>query len=272
MPTQRPVGEYPQRRKAGRALGALGARTTAATLARLSDALITTGINVVRQDRTRAGDLDVAACDPTSGTMAIFEITWRIGPDGSAEVARVEEDAHAKRAQVARVRTEIESGRATPRWPSHRPDVAGFRTHWYILTPNVLPVRTVEPVGIIVRSHQMLDRMLHAGATVSDLVDLMDEPPWPPPEITQTQWERVAYGDYVIDFDVSKARPGGTRRPEPSCSACRLAAARSSSQWARVPTPLHDFRWEKEQRSGRTTPGSNRKAPVNARVPHCRGE
>lgn len=191
--------------RAGQALGALGARTAAATLARLSGALVTTGVKVVRQDRTRAGDLDVVVCDRASRTMAIFEVMWRIGPDGSAEVARAEEDAHAKRAQVARVRGEIESGRAAPRWPSHWPDTAGFRTRWFILTPNVLPVRTVETDATIVRSHQMLERMLHAGASVSDLIDLLDEPPYPPPELMETKWERVAFGDYGVDFDVSKA-------------------------------------------------------------------
>lgn len=191
--------------RAGLALGALGARTTAATLGRLAGALITTGINVVRPDRTRAGDLDVVVCDPTSRTMAVFEVMWRIGPDGSAEVGRAEEDAHAKRAQVSRIRGDIESGRATPRWPSNWPDVSGFQTRWFILTPNVLPVRTVEPDEIVVRSHQMLERMLPRGASVSELVNLMDEPPYPPPPLSETEWQRVLYGDYVIDFDVSRA-------------------------------------------------------------------
>jgi hypothetical protein len=191
--------------RAGRELGALGARTTAGTLSRLSGALVTTGINVVRPDRTRAGDLDVVACDPSQGIIAVFEIMWRIGPDGSAEVAKVEEDAHVKRAQVARVRAEIGSGRATPRWPAHWPDVSGFETRWFILTPNVLPVRTVEQDGTIVRSHQMLDRMLAPGSSVSDMIHLMDEPPYPPPAIVETQWERVIYGDYEIQFDVSRA-------------------------------------------------------------------
>ncbi len=194
--------------RAGQELGSLGARTAADTLKRLSGALVTTGIKVVRPDRSRAGDLDVVACDPTERTMAIFEIMWRIGPDGSAEVAKAEEDANAKRAQVARVRGDVESGRATPRWPGHWPDVSGFRTRWFILTPNVLPVRTIESDGTIVRSHQMLARMLAPGSSVAELIDLMDEPHYPPPELTETQWEQVTYGDYEIHFDVSKARPG----------------------------------------------------------------
>lgn len=191
--------------RAGRALGALGARTTAATFDRLAGALVTTSIKVVRPDRTRAGDLDVVVCDPTSRTMAVFEVMWRIGPDGSAEVARAEEDAHAKRGQVNRIRGDIESGQAAPRWPSNWPNVSGFRTRWFILTPNVLPVRAVEPDGIVVRSHQMLARTLRVGASLADLVKLMDEPPYPPTELTQTQWERVAYGDFVVDFDVTRA-------------------------------------------------------------------
>jgi hypothetical protein len=192
--------------RAGQELGSLGARTTADTLKRLSGALVTTGIKVVRPDRSRAGDLDVVACDPTERTMAIFEIMWRIGPDGSAEVAKAEEDAHAKRVQVARVRGDVESGRATPRWPAHWPDVSEFQMRWFILTPNILPVRTVEPDGTIVRSHQMLARMLAPGSSVAELIDLMDEPHYPPLELTETHWEQVTYGDYEIQFDV--ARPG----------------------------------------------------------------
>ena len=194
--------------RAGQELGSLGARTTADTLKRLSGALLATGIKVLRPDRSHAGDLDVVACDPRARTMAIFEIMWRIGPDGSAEVAKAEDDAQAKRAQVARVRCDIESGRATPRWPAHWPDVSEFRTRWFILTPNVLPVRTVEPDGTIVRSHQMLARMLAPGSSVADLVDLMDEPLYPPPELTETHWEQVRYGDYEIQFEVSNAKPG----------------------------------------------------------------
>jgi len=194
--------------RAGQELGALGARTVADTLRRVSGALVTTNIKVVRPNRLRAGDLDVVICDPTNRMMAIFEIMWRIGPDGSAEVAKAEEDAHAKREQVARVRGDIETGRAAPRWPAHWPDVTGFQTRWYILTPNVLPVRTVEADGTIVRSHQMLDAMLPPGSSVADLIELMDEPHYPPPELTETQWEQVTYGDFEIRFDVSKAAHG----------------------------------------------------------------
>jgi hypothetical protein len=69
-------------------------------------------------------------------------------------------------------------------------------------------VRTVEPDGTIVRSHQMLARMLAPGSSVADLVDLMDEPRYPPPELTETHWEQVRYGDYEIQFEVSNAKPG----------------------------------------------------------------
>jgi hypothetical protein len=194
--------------RAGRELGALGARTVAETLRRLSGALVATGVQVVRPDRSRAGDLDVVACDPVSGTLAIFEILWRIGPDGSREVAAVEEAAHAKREQVARVRDDLANARAMPRWPSHWPDVGGFVTRWFILTPNVSPVRRVDPAGTIVRSHQMLEGMLRPGSSVIDLIELMDEPHYPPPELWDTHWVELQYGEYRIRFDVTNATPG----------------------------------------------------------------
>jgi len=98
--------------------------------------------------------------------MAIFEVMWRIGPDGSAEVAAVEEDAHAKRQQVSRIRVEMANGDATARWPHHWPDVRGFDVSWFIVSPNVLPVRAVDPEGILVRSHQLIARMLPASVVI----------------------------------------------------------------------------------------------------------
>ncbi|MBF6604137.1 MAG: hypothetical protein IVW53_14785 [Chloroflexi bacterium] len=187
--------------KAGNLLGLLGARTTAATLGRLSGARVETGVKVLRDGGSQAGDLDVVAYDPSEGTMVIFEVMWQIDPDGSAEVARSEERAHEKRAQVARLRSEMDGGQATARWPASWPDCSSVRARWFIVTPNVLPVRIVEPDGITIRSHQMLARMLRAGASVSDLIRLLDDPPHPPSELLQTQWKRVRYGDYRVEFD-----------------------------------------------------------------------
>jgi hypothetical protein len=68
-----------------------------------------------------------------------------------------------------------------------------------------LPVRPVEPDGVVVRSHQMLDRALRPGATVADLIALMDDPPYPPEELCERQWEHVRYGRFQIEYDVSVA-------------------------------------------------------------------
>jgi hypothetical protein len=187
--------------EAGRQLGLLGARTTASTLGRLAGAVLATSVKVLRPDGTHAGDLDVVAYDPVTREMAVLEVMWRIGPDGSAEVARCEEAAHAKRAQVSRVRGDIEGGLAAPRWPARWPDCIGSTTSWFILTPNVLPIQAVEADGITIRSHQMLASMLRDGASVSDLVRVLESPPLPPPELSRTRWERVRYGDYRVEFD-----------------------------------------------------------------------
>jgi hypothetical protein len=170
--------------------------------------LISTGVQILRKDQSRAGDLDVVTFDPADRTMAVFEILWRIGADGSAEVADIEEAAHAKRSQVARVRGEMARGEASPRWPKQWPDPGGVPIRWFILSPNVLPVRRPDDDGIIVRSNQMLERMLPSGSSVADLVALLENPPYPPDELSETSWHKVVYGKFEVTFDVSNATAG----------------------------------------------------------------
>ena len=64
---------------------------------------------------------------------------------------------------------------------------------------------TVDP-GRDVLGHDV--PLLAPGSSVADLVDLMDEPRYPSPELTETHWEQVRYGDYEIQFEVSNAKPG----------------------------------------------------------------
>lgn len=45
----------------------------------------------------------------------------------------------------------------------------------------------------------MFDRVVPAGASVSNLIDLMDEPPFRSPEITETQRQRVNPGEYEVN-------------------------------------------------------------------------
>jgi hypothetical protein len=141
-------------------------------------------------------------CDPIRRTLVIFEVLWRIGPDGSFQVADTERAAAAKRVQVARLRGEIASGESHPRWPANWPALEGFRTSWFVLTPETLPVVPHATGDVIVRSHQLLARMLRRGATTADLIALLEDPPIPPTADARG-WSRIQYGSLTIEVDAA---------------------------------------------------------------------
>src|SRR5207249_12235674 len=105
-----------------------------------------------------AGDLDVVLCDSSTSTLVIFEIKWHLPVDGNREVNRVEQDAIEKRKQVVRLRDEIARGDAIPAWPAGWPDVSSYRKRWFVLTRDVLPMRSVSEDDVTIRSLQLLER------------------------------------------------------------------------------------------------------------------
>lgn len=188
--------------EAGRLLGLAGERATLTVLRRLrSDALVASRVRVRRPNGSPAGDLDVVACDPATRTAVIFEIKWGIAADGNAEAYGAEQGAIQKRAQVIRLREEIDTGRAMPQWPAGWPDMTGYRLHWYVLARDVLAIRHIRDDDVTIRSYQLLSRTLHAGATIADLISALDSPPAPPIELCQTQWERIRYGDLEVEIE-----------------------------------------------------------------------
>lgn len=188
--------------EAGRLLGLAGERAALDVLGRLgSDILVDGRIKVLRRDGSPAGDFDVVACDPATRTAVIFEIKWGISADGNAEVYRAEQRAIEKRAQVIRLREEVNAGSAIPQWPTGWPDTTGYEFHWYVLTRDVLAMTHIADDDITIRSHQLLSRTLRSGASIADLISVLDSPPIPPTELCQTQWERIRYGDLRVEIE-----------------------------------------------------------------------
>jgi hypothetical protein len=189
--------------RVGQLLGIAGERATLEVLRRMDhQTKFATRVKVVRPNGDSAGDLDVVAMDPHSGQVAVFEIKWHIAADGNAEVYRAESLAHVKRAQVLRLRGEIERAEAVPRWPQGWPTPDLARVRWFVLTRDVLAQRNVDADDVTIRSVQLIKRMLRQGAKVADLVSLLDDPPLPPRELRQTQWERIRYGDLRIEAEM----------------------------------------------------------------------
>ncbi|HEY5435759.1 MAG TPA: hypothetical protein VIK13_11045 [Candidatus Limnocylindrales bacterium] len=53
----------------------------------------------------------------------------------------------------------------------------------------------------MLRSHQMVDQMLPTGASLEDLVGLLDDPPVPPEELTELREARIKFGQYLIHYN-----------------------------------------------------------------------
>lgn len=188
--------------RAGQLLGKAGEHAVETILERLdARVLVSRRVDVVRRDSTPAGDLDIVVCDTETSTGAIFEIKWHLGADGSAEVAKAEQAALSKRKQVVRLRDELRSGGASPRWPKDWPDVSDFSFRWFVLTNDVLVTREVDAEEVTIRSCQLLESMLKNGASLEELIRLLDDPPIPD-FFTETQWERFRYGDIRIGKSV----------------------------------------------------------------------
>jgi hypothetical protein len=187
----------------GRLLGGAGEREVLSTVNRLDASILTTSrVKLRRKNGESAGDLDVVLCDPETATLVILEIKWHLPVDGNREVNRVEQDAIAKREQVVRVRGEMARGDAIPNWPADWPDVSNYRKRWFVLTRNVLPMRSVSVEEVTIRSNQLLSRTLRSGGSLADLIATLDHPPLTPPVTRKTQWETLRYGDLKVDLEM----------------------------------------------------------------------
>ena len=144
-------------------------------------------------------------CDPSTATLVIFEIKWHLPVDGNREVNRVEQDAIEKRKQVVRLRDEMTRGDAIPAWPAGWPDVSSYRKRWFVLTRDVLPMRSVSEDDVTIRSLQLLNRTLQSRASLADLISALDHPPETPAVTRKTQWESLRYGDLKIEIEMIMA-------------------------------------------------------------------
>ena len=203
--TARIQREHARFGEAGRLLGLLGSRTVAETLRRrLSGAKVAERVKVFHPGGRQAGDFDVVVFDAATNDIVVFEVLWRISPDGSAEVGDLERKAHGKRHQVIELREAIVAG-ARPRWPANWivPDDASYR--WFILTPSVLPALPLDDAGVPIRSHQILASLRWNGTGVKDMVDGLLNPPPPPPELSATEWVDARYGRYEVSVEALRA-------------------------------------------------------------------
>lgn len=179
--------------------------TVAETLRRrLSGAKVAERVKVFHPGGRQAGDFDVVVFDPATNDVVVFEVLWRISPDGSAEVGDLERRARGKRHQVFELAEAIAAG-ARPRWPVNWivPDGATYR--WFILTPSVLPALPLDDAGVPIRSHQILASFRWNGTAVGDMVDGLLNPPPPPPELSATEWVEARYGRYEVSVEALRA-------------------------------------------------------------------
>lgn len=185
--------------EAGKAIGRLGVDECRQTLSRLAGCRLATNVALVSEGR-KVGDLDVVVLDSARRLMVVFEVTWQLAPDGSAEIGKAVGKAIAKRKQVARNRSQVESGSAHARVPADWPDFSDYTKRWFIVTRDVLPLTPAED-EIVIRSHQMLAWMLKDQATIEELIDLLDNPPTPPGPLDELIEAERTYGDIRVTWN-----------------------------------------------------------------------
>ena len=187
----------------GEMLGRVGEKTLLSLFRqRLGPATqVASRVKVLRPDGTRAGDLDVVACDPSEHTIAVFEVKWGIAADGNAAVYKAETDALEKRPKVVALREQIRTGLASPRWPAGWPETTGFDVRSFVISRDVLVTRNIDDDDVTLRSYQLLSRTLRPNATFRDLMSVLVSPPSPPAERLRTEWKRVRYGDLRVDIE-----------------------------------------------------------------------
>lgn len=192
--------------RAGKLLGNAGENQLVETLGRMNDTtLVARRVLVKRPNGETAGDLDVVVCDPSEGQLISFEVSWRLPSDGNAESYKAAQLATDKRAQVRRLKTEIESDLAEPKWPASWPDVSAFDWRWYVLARDVIPNPQDDSQIVGLSSERLLRYTLRNDATVADLVTSLDNPPEPPEVFQETQWSRIRYGRLRIDVESLRA-------------------------------------------------------------------
>lgn len=191
--------------EAGRQLGLLGSRTVAQTLRRrLVDVKVAERVKVFHRDGRQAGDFDVVVFEPATKQIVIFEVLWRISPDGSAEVNELERRAHEKRQQVNELRDAVTGG-AAARWPSGWDVPAEAAYRWFILTPSILPALPLDEGDVPVRSHRALASFRWPGTAVADMVDTLLHPPEPPSGLSETEWVQLRFGQFEVSVEIVRA-------------------------------------------------------------------
>ena len=184
-------------------LGKVGEETAQKIVDRMSGNIqIAHRVKAVRRDGNSAGDLDVVLCDPTEKLLVVMEVRWHPSTASRNEGLDMSQAAIEKCGQVRRLRKEIQTGHATVRWAPDWPDVSGFRWRWFVLTRDVLlsghrADGGDPPIG----SWQMLRYLLPPQASLTELVDLMDEPRWP--ASWPRSWRRHRFGELHIEAETA---------------------------------------------------------------------
>ena len=79
--------------------------------------------------------------------------------------------------------------------------MTGYNFRWYVLTRDVLAMKSIADDDVTIRSCQLMSRTLPSGATIADLITVLDSPPVPPEGLTQTHWGRFHYGNLRVDME-----------------------------------------------------------------------
>lgn len=120
---------------------------------------------VVRADGQTLGDLDVVAWDAAAQSMAIFETKWPVDAATLSESFKVDATFDKGAAQLLRLRTAIDQGRATVDWPRAWGSPTDVQTSWWVGSAQQLDSRPDwHAIDIERTSLRMLEQLLPASS------------------------------------------------------------------------------------------------------------
>lgn len=185
----------------GNVLGSEGEKVVRNTLDKMSkDTLKAEGLRVMRSKANQAGELDVVVCSPREQCLAVLEVKWKLAVDGTDEAYKSEQDTARGQEQLTRLKNEITSGNAKVFWPADWPDISNFEWKWFVLSRDSLSTHHDDGSDVRIRSNSIIEHMLETGATVKDLIGLLDNPS--PPGHVFRRWNTLRLGEIIVDVDV----------------------------------------------------------------------
>ena len=152
------------------------------------------------------GDADVVVYSP-GRLLVVLEVKWHIPVNNTFEELQKERDARHGQCQMEKLREAIHRGEVHIEWPESWPavDIDPREWKWFVVTHDTIPVHDLGNSDIPIRPYLLIKHHLKPGASVQDLVELLDSPDTP--DVGESSPKTILYGDVTIKVENPSPHP-----------------------------------------------------------------